>query len=98
MCQNMRVKENNAYDRAFIDFLLRVGDGTEPAVHSGDEADYIRIPDDILFTPRGQPIDDSHERDSIWKVYPDISTTDVDPTIFRDSAILTPLNADVDKQ
>ncbi|KAF8904002.1 hypothetical protein BGZ58_006541, partial [Dissophora ornata] len=80
-----------------LTFLIRVGDSIEPAVHSGDEEDYIRIPDDILFTPRGQPMDDSHERDLIWKVYPDIETTDVDPTILRDSAILTPLNADVDK-
>jgi len=93
----MRVKGNNTDDRALIDFLLRVGEGTEPAMRAEEYEGYVRIPDDILFTPLGEPINDSHEKQLIRKVYPDITKVQLSPEILRDSAILTTLNADIDK-
>ena len=48
LTQNMRVKGNNTDDRALIDFLLRVGKGTEPAMHAEEYDGYVRIPDYIF--------------------------------------------------
>jgi len=76
---------------------LRVGEGTEPILRAEEYEDYIRIPDDIVFTPLGEPINDSHEKQLIREVYPDTTKVQLSPEILRDSAIFTTLNADVDK-
>ncbi|KAF9322321.1 hypothetical protein BGZ91_004372, partial [Linnemannia elongata] len=55
LTRNIRVKEHNASDRAFIDFQLRVSKSTELVVHSRKHIDYIKIPGDILSTPVDPP-------------------------------------------
>ena len=96
----MRVMEKNADDRAFVDFLLRIGEGKEPTVQTKDYSSYIRIPDDILFTPVGPSINNSHERQLIKAIYfpNSSSTTATTPTraVLQDSIILAPRNSDVD--
>ena len=93
LIENMRVRmaaseghEDAGELQAFAEWLLRLGNGTEPH----DELDAIDLPED-LCQPEGADV----EALLAW-VYPDLATNCTDPDWLAARAILTPLNATVD--
>ena len=93
LVENMRVRmaaseghEDADELQAFAEWLLRLGNGTEPH----DELDTIDLPAD-LCQPEGADV----ETLLAW-VYPDLATNCIDPEWLAARAILTPLNATVD--
>jgi len=98
LTENMRVVQDPHND-AFIQFLLRVGEGREPSVTSGSISSLIRIPDQYVFrpiVPDDPNLLHSAEKHFIRTIYPGISTGPLSPEIMADRVLLTPLNATVD--
>ena len=93
LVENMRVRmaaseghEDADELQAFAEWLLRLGNGTEPH----DELDTIDLPAD-LCQPEGADVDAL----VAW-VYPELEANCTDPRWLAARAILTPLNATVD--
>jgi hypothetical protein len=89
---NMRVMmstgENQAELAQFANFVLRIGDGREPAVE-GLGTDFIKMPDSMCLT-------DPTVTNLIDNVYTDMTTKWRDVAWLSERAILTPKNDDVD--
>ncbi|XP_061349158.1 uncharacterized protein LOC133294494 [Gastrolobium bilobum] len=74
--------------REFSEWLLKVGDGD-----LGDDEDgesMITIPDELLITTSDDPVSDM-----VNFVYPNLLDNILDPTFFKERAILTPKLSDV---
>ncbi|KAL6587727.1 hypothetical protein OROMI_000705 [Orobanche minor] len=83
--QNMRARE----DPSFVDFLLRVGNGTEQFEH----ADYINLPSNmcITYADNENPLNQL-----ISEIFPSFDSYLTDPYTVMNRAILTPTNDCVD--
>lgn len=99
LTENMRVA-NSPQNLSFIEYLLRVGEGREPTVSDGPSFDHIRIPESHVFTMPCQQTNNADpytpEQHLIRAIYPDLDNEDIPAQFFKDRAILTTLNADVD--
>ncbi|KAG0353992.1 hypothetical protein BC939DRAFT_500909 [Gamsiella multidivaricata] len=78
-----------------VDLLLRIGEGTEPAVAFGGQRDYIHIPPQIIFIPLHLAVRASPEKQLIKVIYPTIDTAPLNPDFLMNSVILTPCNRNV---
>ena len=81
LTMNERVK-SNPENQPFIEFLLRVGEGREPMVQVGEHRDYVRIPNEHVFTPappaaNAQP--ETIERQFVRAIYPGIEERELLP-------------------
>ena len=95
---NMRVKlnlnpRNNAKLKAWARFLLQVGDGFHFGV-TDDVQSQFRHPD-VIPLPKQLLFDSQDPADIIDHVYPNLRASET-PANVEGSAILTPLNKDVD--
>jgi hypothetical protein len=93
---NSSTSSSNGTNLSFVDFLLKVGEGKLDKHSFDDNDDYIRIPDNLLFSPNGPNIDYDHEKQLIQAIYPNISNGRFSPLDVLGTAILTTLNKDVD--
>eukprot|EP01022_Parablepharisma_sp_SALTPOND_P030442 TRINITY_DN7629_c1_g2_i1.p1 TRINITY_DN7629_c1_g2~~TRINITY_DN7629_c1_g2_i1.p1 ORF type:complete len:1733 (+),score=72.80 TRINITY_DN7629_c1_g2_i1:935-6133(+) len=93
LTENMRIRQLSRDDaeiqRIFSDFLLRIGNGTEPHITIGGYY-YIRIPDSMLI--RSEDI-----ANLIEATFPNLSGNYRDKEYITGRAILTPINSDVSK-
>ncbi|XP_061345352.1 uncharacterized protein LOC133291163 [Gastrolobium bilobum] len=88
LTKNMRLNSGSTTDdvkeiREFSEWLLKVGDGD-----LGDDEDresMITIPDELLITESDDPVSDM-----VNFVYPNLLDNILDPTFFKERAILTP--------
>jgi hypothetical protein len=97
LTENMRVKQN-PQNEPFTQYLLRIGDGREPTENSKSHKDYIRIPDEYIFSlPKTMRSNKSPEECLIEEVYPNIRDDELAPEILQHRAILTSLNKNVDR-
>ncbi|CAG8471117.1 4110_t:CDS:2 [Acaulospora morrowiae] len=88
---NIRIsKAINNKTKTFADYLLRIGNGTEPTI----ENDLIRLPDEIII--RSQNNED-HINLLINAVYPNLTKNILNTAFITERAILTSLNSDVDE-
>jgi hypothetical protein len=96
LTENMRMRAADNHDNShFADYLLRIGEGREPAVEKDDHEDFVRIPDESVFYPvQGS---ESPEKQLIRAIYPNIDNTELQPAFLMERAILTPLNIDVNE-
>ena len=95
---NMRVKlnqnpQNRAKLQAWGQFLLQVGDGFNFSV-SDDIKSQFRYPD-VIPVPRGILMNSQNPADIVDHVYPNLGASETNADVDG-SAILTPLNKDVD--
>ncbi|WOG83732.1 hypothetical protein DCAR_0102910 [Daucus carota subsp. sativus] len=96
---NTLLYEENMYDRhalaqvPYADWVVSVGDGVVPTVPSveGNEPCWIEIPSELNLDPG-----DDGKKAIIDAVYDELCNSSNDSGYFRDRAILTPLNEDVD--
>jgi hypothetical protein len=96
LTKNLRIG-NNPQHQQYIDYLLRIGDGIDPTYSNGICHDFVRIPDSIILPTAGNNTDDNYERQLIRATFPNIDSPTLTPDIFSNSAILCPLNVDVNK-
>jgi hypothetical protein len=96
LTKNLRIG-NDTQHQPFIDYLLRIGNGTEDTYSDGINHDYVRIPDNVILTTTGENTDDNYEKQLIRATFPEIDTPNISPNMFGERAILCPLNADVNK-
>jgi len=97
LCENMRVKKDDPTNRAFVEFLLRVGEGKESTEQIGAHDDYIKMPDYCILKTTSPTTDDSVEKLLIKKIYQGLREEQLSPEYLGESAILTALNEDVNK-
>ncbi|KAL8148110.1 hypothetical protein AgCh_005453 [Apium graveolens] len=73
----------------FRDWILALGDGSEPTLQFGDdiEPSWIKIPNELRLNYNGDPMDAM-----VAEVYGDLRQRHGDIEYLRDRAILTPLN------
>ena len=83
--QNMRSLE----DYEFAQYLMRIGDGTEPTL----ENDMIHVPPQMAIPWDGE----SAIQQLIEEIFPDLETHGWDASYMVERAILTPKNHDVQK-
>lgn len=75
-----------------------VAQGREPAFQVGEHQDYVRIPDEFIFTPTNpakNAAQGTTEREFIKAIYPVIEEGELQPAFLMERAILTTLNDDV---
>lgn len=96
LIENMRVAQD-PQNEEFIQFLLRIGEGREPTVTSGQHNDYIKIPTQFVFQPVPPNPNDGPEKQLIRTIYPGLDTAAPTPQVMADRVLLTCLNADVDR-
>ncbi|KAK1395187.1 ATP-dependent DNA helicase [Heracleum sosnowskyi] len=95
LLQNMRIEINvppltiDGRNVAFRDWVLALGDGTEPSFLLGDDPDpsWIRIPDKVRVEHNGDALDAI-----VNEIYGELHRIHGDIDYLRDRAILTPLN------
>ncbi|CAG8845830.1 7568_t:CDS:1, partial [Racocetra persica] len=88
---NMRVtQDDNQKAKVFSEYLLRIGNGTEPTI----ENNLIRLPDEIVI-----PLQNSDDSIKLLldTIYPNLSENASNTTFVTERAILTPLNSSVDE-
>ncbi|XP_026459340.1 ATP-dependent DNA helicase PIF2-like [Papaver somniferum] len=87
----IRLKENmrSRLDPSFSEFLLRIGDGTEPFAVD----DMVKLPDDIVMKWEGEQ---SVER-LIDEVFPELEKHASDKSYMSQRALITPKNNIVEK-
>ncbi|XP_061343112.1 uncharacterized protein LOC133289229, partial [Gastrolobium bilobum] len=89
MCLNSGSSTNNLLEiKEFSEWLLKIGDGD-----LGDDVDgesIITIPDELLIKGSEDPISDI-----VDFVYPNLMDNILDPTFFKERALLTPKLSDV---
>ncbi|XP_026383485.1 uncharacterized protein LOC113278984 [Papaver somniferum] len=83
--ENMRSR----LDPSFLEFLLRIGDGTEPYVVD----DMVKLPDDIVMKWEGEQ---SVEK-LIDEVFPELEKNASDKSYMSQRALITPKNDIVEK-
>ncbi|KAI8604215.1 hypothetical protein EDD21DRAFT_412298 [Dissophora ornata] len=83
----MRVAQSPA-NGTFIEWLLCIGEGTEPTASSGTTTNYVKILNEYLFQPL-DPIraNNSPAKQLIREMYPDIETTGIQANLFAASII-----------
>lgn len=97
--QNMRIEANvppvtvGGISIPYMEWIIKVGDGTAESVSMDDsgEANLIEIPKELLLDPG-----DDGKKTIIDKIYSELEARHMEPNYFRDRAILTPINEDVD--
>ncbi|CAG8664796.1 12324_t:CDS:2 [Cetraspora pellucida] len=87
---NMQVSPANDKKRTFVEYLLRIGNGTEPTIDN----DLIRLPDEMTVRPQNQ--EDSIDP-LINIIYSNLTENFLNTTFITERAILTSLNSDVDE-
>ena len=92
---NMRVSKDEN-QKPFVDFLLRVGEGTEPTFKIGSTSDFIHIPDDFIFTSAFQDNRPPTQTQFLHAIYLGIDKKVLDPTFLMSRVILSPKNDSVD--
>jgi hypothetical protein len=97
LTENMRVTRTDPLSQGFVEYLLRIGNGTEPTESVGQIDDCVRIPSYCVFNPSPSDDPDSSEKELIRAIYGGIGKQILTPSSLTESAILAPLNADVDK-
>lgn len=95
LTENMRMRAAPGNSH-FVDYLLRIGEGREPTIEKDDHEDFVRIPDETVFTPVQRSEPDSPEKQLIRAMYPNIENAELQPAFLMERAILTTLNGDVD--
>ncbi|XP_061340530.1 uncharacterized protein LOC133287008 [Gastrolobium bilobum] len=93
LTKNMRLNSGSTtHDvkeiKEFSEWLLKVGDGD--LGDDEDEESMITIPDELLITESEDPLSDM-----VNFVYPNLLDNILDPTFFKERAILTPKLSDV---
>ncbi|KAK1379204.1 hypothetical protein POM88_025948 [Heracleum sosnowskyi] len=96
--QNMRIESGvppvtiSGQKIAFADWVISIGDGQVPTVASieGNEPSWVEIPPELSLDPGNDG-----KKVIIHAIYSELSNNN-DSDYFRDRAILTPLNEDVD--
>jgi hypothetical protein len=96
LTENMRVTRATG-SQEFIDYLLRIGNGTQPTVTIGSHNDYIELPPFCLFRPSNTSRHNSPEMQLIRTVYDGIETHGLTCSMLSERVILSPLNADVER-
>jgi ATP-dependent DNA helicase PIF1 len=96
LTRNLRIGKDIQH-QPFIDYLLRIGNGTEDTYSDGINHDYVRIPNNVILTTTGENMDNNYEKQLIRATFPEINTPNISPNMFIERAILCPLNADVNK-
>src|SRR5436305_3934921 len=82
---NMRIQQqDDAEQKKFMDFLLRIGEGEEQ-VHYDIDEDIIRLPNNIVF-------DNENIEELISKIFYDINSNYQNKNYIRDRVILTTKN------
>ncbi|KAK1385551.1 ATP-dependent DNA helicase [Heracleum sosnowskyi] len=78
---------------SYADWVINVGDGKAQTVSSTDDGDscWLQIPPEIFLDPK-----DDGKKVVIDDIYSELCEKGKEPNYFRDRAILTPLNEDVD--
>lgn len=97
--KNMRIESNvppitlSGQKIPYADWVISVGDGQVPTVATieGNEPCWIEIPPELLLDP-----EDDGKKVIINAVYAEICENSNHSDYFKDHAILTPLNEDVD--
>ncbi|KAK1388121.1 hypothetical protein POM88_016299 [Heracleum sosnowskyi] len=96
--QNMRIESGvppvtiSGQKIAYADWVISIGDGQVPTVASieGNEPSWVEIPPELSLDPGNDG-----KKVIIHAIYSELSNNN-DSDYFRDRAILTPLNEDVD--
>lgn len=97
--QNMRIETDaplitvSGQQISYADWVISVGEGKVHTVSSTNEGEqcWTEIPSEILLDPK-----DNGKKVISETIYYDLCDNGKEPSYFRDRAILTPLNEDVD--
>lgn len=78
---------------SYADWVINISDGKVQKISSIDDGDscWIQIPFEIFLDPK-----DDGKKVVIDTIYSELSEKGKEPSYFRDRAILSPLNEDVD--
>jgi len=96
LTENMRVLQGPGND-AFVQYLLRIGEGREPSISKNGRDSYIRVQEQFVIHPIVPSVDSNTEKHFIWTIYPGIDNGPLSVETIASRVLLTPLNTNVQR-